>query len=229
MSDSSLILVIDDEAQIRRMIAISLEAHGYRVKGASCAAEGLRIVADERPDLVILDLGLPDMDGLDALKHLREWSDTPVIVLSIRCEEEEKIRLLDNGADDYVTKPFGMGELLARIRSAIRHSAGSGTDGIFKTGELTLDYEKRLVLIDEEEIRLTPTEYSILRYLSLNAGKIVTHAQLIRELWGPNAVPDESYLRVYILQLRRKIEKNPSMPKRIVTEQGIGYRLLLVD
>jgi len=227
MGEGPLILVIDDEAQIRRMIAISLEAHGYIVKGQATASDGLQFIESNHPDLVILDLGLPDMDGFDALKKLREWNDVPVIILSIRSTEEEKVLLLDAGANDYLTKPFGMGELLARIRAALRFRTSADLDGIFRTGNVSFDFTKHILMVDDVEVKLTPTEFAILRYLALNAGKIVTHAQLIRELWGPNAIPDESYLRVYILQLRRKIEKNPSLPELIVTEQGLGYRLTM--
>ncbi len=169
------------------------------------------------------------MDGFAALSNIRQWSVTPVIVLSIRSGEAEKIRLLDAGANDYLTKPFGMGELLARIRAALRHRLNESSDGIFRTGGLVFDLANHLVLLDGKEVKLTPTEYTILRYLALNGGKIVTHAQLIRELWGPDSVPDESYLRVYILQLRRKIEQNPSVPDLIVTEPGMGYRLAATE
>ena len=224
--DGPLILVIDDEPQIRRMLKLSLEARGYRLIEAANAVDGLRRVSDDHPDLVILDLGLPGMDGHEALIKLREWSATPVIVLSIRAEESDKVSLLDAGANDYLTKPFGTRELMARIRAALRHRLPGSTDGIFSSGDLRLDFTKHLAKLGAQDLKLTPTEYSLLRYLALNAGKIVTHGQLIRELWGPTAVPDASYLRVYIMQLRRKIEKNPSDPRIIIAEPGIGFRLV---
>ncbi len=229
MSDGPLILVIDDDAQIRRMLAISLEAYGFRVSGEETAGDGIRFVADGHPDLVILDLGLPDMDGFEALTQIRRWSAVPIIVLSIRAEEADKVLLLDAGANDYLTKPFGMGELLARIRAALRSISPGVPGGVFRTGDLSVDFSARTVLLGGKDVRLTPTEYAILRFLALNAGKIVTQEQLIRELWGPKAIPDESYLRVYILQLRRKIERNPSVPDIIVTEPRVGYRLVLIE
>jgi two-component system, OmpR family, KDP operon response regulator KdpE len=226
MSEGPIILVIDDESQIRRMLRLSLEAHGYQVREATTAQEGLQQASLARPDVVILDLGLPDMDGLDALKRLREWSRTPVIVLSVKNSEQDKIELLDAGADDYVTKPFSMGELLARLRTALRHSLPDASDGIFKTGDLMVDFAKRMATKSGTELKLTPTEYSLLRFLTQHAGKVVTHNQIIHELWGLQSQPDQSYLRVYVLQLRRKIEDDPSNPRLLITEPGVGYRLL---
>ncbi|MBN2353776.1 MAG: response regulator transcription factor [Spirochaetales bacterium] len=220
-----LILVIDDELQIRRMLRLSLEAHGYAVIDAVRADEGLRLVADAHPDLVILDLELPDKNGLQTLTDLRAWSETPVIVLSIHEAEKDKIDLLDAGADDYITKPFGMGELLARIRGVLRRRTETPGEGVFRTGGIGIDFGRRLVFRGDEEIKLTPTEYSLLRHLARHAGKIVTRDQLLKELWGPDVEPDESYLRVYVLQLRRKLEKDPARPKIILTEPGVGYRL----
>jgi two-component system, OmpR family, KDP operon response regulator KdpE len=226
MSEGPIILVIDDESQIRRMLRLSLEAHGYQVREATTAQEGLQQVAMARPDVIILDLGLPDMDGFDALKKLREWSQTPVIVLSVKNSEQDKIDLLDAGANDYVTKPFSMGELLARMRAALRHSLPDASDGIFKTGDLMVDFAKRLATKSGTELKLTPTEYSLLRFLAQHAGKVVTHNQIIHELWGVQSQPDQSYLRVYVLQLRRKIEDDHSNPRLLITEPGVGYRLL---
>jgi two-component system KDP operon response regulator KdpE len=223
------ILVIDDEIHIRRMLRLSLEAHNYQVLDATKAEEGLAMIACEHPDLVILDLELPDMDGLDALKKLREWSQTPVIVLSIRNTEKDKIDLLDCGANDYLTKPFGMGELLARIRAVLRQRIPGTSEGIFRTGNLQIDFSSRIVTINNAELKLTPTEYSLLRFLALHAGKILTHNQILKELWGPDFQPDTSYLRVYILQLRRKLEDDPANPKLLLTEPGIGYRLFLKE
>jgi two-component system KDP operon response regulator KdpE len=221
-----LILVIDDELQIRRMLRLSLEAHGYAVTDALRAEEGLKLVADAHPDLVILDLELPDMNGLDALKRLRSWSQTPVIVLSIRSSEQDKIDLLDAGANDYITKPFGMGELLARIRGVLRRRTNDNGDGVFRTGTIAIDFSRRVVTRGETEVKLTPTEYTLLRFLAQHGGKIITHDQLLKELWGPDIEPDASYLRVYMLQLRRKLEDDPSNPKIFLTEPGIGYRLV---
>lgn len=226
MSDGPVILIIDDEAQIRRMLRLSLEAYGYNVKEATTSQEGLQQVAMSRPDLLILDLNLPDRDGLETLRDIREWNKTPVIVLSVKNSEKDKIDLLDAGADDYITKPFSMGELLARIRAALRHSIPEGNDGVFITGSLTIDFAKRIVLKNNEEIKLTPTEYSFLKLLAQNAGKVLTHNQIIDELWGINSQPDTSYLRVYALQLRKKIEDDPAKPEFIITEPGVGYRLI---
>jgi two-component system KDP operon response regulator KdpE len=226
MGDGPIILIIDDDQQIRRMIRLPLEAHGYRVVDATTGAEGLTRVSMARPDLIILDLGLPDMDGLNMLTRLREWSDTPVIVLSVRDSEQDKITLLDSGASDYLTKPFGMGELLARIRASLRRQIPDSADGIMEIGNLIIDFSRRVVKKNGNDLKLTPTEYSLLRFLARHAGRILTHMQIIHELWGPNSQPDESYLRVYILQLRRKIEDNPSTPRLIITEPGVGYRLI---
>jgi two-component system KDP operon response regulator KdpE len=229
MSEGPVILVIDDESQIRRLLRLSLEAHGYQIKEATTAQEGLQMVAMARPDCIILDLGLPDMEGLDALKKLREWSQTPVIVLSVRNSEQDKIDLLDAGANDYIAKPFSMGELLARLRATLRHSIPDVSEGVFKTAGISIDFARRLVTKNEIELKLTPTEYSLLRFLAQHAGKVLTHNQIIHELWGPQSQPDMSYLRVYILQLRRKIEDDPSNPRLIITEPGVGYRLLCDD
>lgn len=226
MSEGPVILIIDDEAQIRRMLRLSLEAHGFCVKEATTSQEGLQQTALARPDLVILDLNLPDKSGLETLKDIRGWTRTPVIVLSVRNSEQDKIELLDSGADDYLTKPFSMGELLARIRAALRHISPDATGGIFSSGGLVIDFSRRIVTRNNEEIKLTPTEYSLLKLLAINAGKVVTHNQIIDELWGLGSQPDTSYLRVYVLQLRKKIEDDPSNPAILITEPGVGYRLL---
>ncbi len=228
MSEGPVILVVDDEAQIRRMLRLSLEAHGFTVKEATTAQEGLQQAALARPDLIVLDLNLPDKDGLETLRDIRGWSRTPVIVLSVRNSEQDKIELLDSGADDYLTKPFSMGELLARIRAALRHIAPDTADGIFSSGDLVIDFSRRIVTRKNEEIKLTPTEYSLLKLLACNAGKVLTHNQIINELWGTGSQPDTSYLRVYVLQLRKKIEDNPSNPDVLITEPGVGYRLLSI-
>ena len=226
MSDGPVILVIDDEVQIRRMLRLSLDAHGYQVREAVTALEGFQQAALSRPDLVILDLNLPDMYGLEALRKLREWNQSPVIILSVKNSEQDKIELLDAGANDYLTKPFGMGELLARIRAALRQSIPDTQEGIFTAGRLVIDFSRRIVACGGEEIKLTPTEYSLLKLLARNAGKVITHNQIMTELWGSKNHPDSSYLRVYVLQLRKKTELDPANPKIIITEPGVGYRLM---
>ncbi|OHD70987.1 MAG: DNA-binding response regulator [Spirochaetes bacterium RBG_16_49_21] len=226
MSQGPIVLVIDDEAQIRRLLRLSLDAHGYQVKEATTGQEGLQQAAMARPDLIILDLGLPDMDGLDALKKLREWCPAPVIVLSVKNSEQDKVDLLDAGANDYVTKPFGMEELLARMRAALRHSLPDNSEGVFTSADLVIDFSKRIVAKKGAELKLTPTEYSLLCLLARHAGKVLTHNQIMRELWGAQSQPDTSYLRVYILQIRRKIEDDPANPRILITEPGVGYRLL---
>lgn len=220
------ILIIDDEKQIRRLLKVALTGHGYELEEAVSGQDGLNKAAVFRPDLVILDLGLPDLDGLEVLRRLREWSKTPVIILSVREQENEKINALDNGADDYVTKPFGLGELLARIRAALRHAAGLGNEPVLNFGDLEIDVAQRRITVDGNVIKLTPTEYELLRNLAVYSGKVLTHRQLLRAAWGPSCENDTQYLRVYIAQLRRKIESDPSRPRHIITEPGVGYRLL---
>ncbi len=219
------ILVVDDEGQILKLLRVALTSHGYQVAEAVTGGQGLAEAAVYRPDVIILDLGLPDMDGLEVVKRLRDWSRVPVIVLSAREQENDKIVALDAGADDYLTKPFGMGELLARIRAAIRHAAG-GDEPVLTCNDLTVDLARRRVTVAGEEIKLTPTEYDLIKYLVLNAGKVLTHRQLLRTVWGAFYENDTHYLRVYIGQLRRKIEIDPSRPRHIITEPGVGYRLI---
>jgi two-component system, OmpR family, KDP operon response regulator KdpE len=224
------VLVIDDEPQIRRFLRTSLSAHGYHVIEAACGKEAIVKMTTERPDIVILDLGLPDMDGLDIIRRVREWSTIPVIVLSVRGREDEKIAVLDGGADDYVTKPFNMGELLARIRAALRRRLQAEVEEpVFRSAGLTVDLVRRVVLVDDGEVKLTPKEYDLLRVLVIHAGKVVTHQHLLREVWGPASVYETHYLRVYIGQLRQKIEPDPAQPRYILTEPGVGYRLRVVD
>ncbi len=218
-------LVIDDEPQMRRLLRIALEGNGYHVVDAATGKDGVLEAAQCRPDIVLLDLGLPDLDGTEVLKRLREWSRVPVVVLSVRDREADKIAALDAGADDYVTKPFSTGELLARLRAALRHSQSSGGETVFRTGTLEVDLAARTVRKGEHEIRLTPTEYSLLRLFVTHAGKVLTHRQLLTDVWGPNA-KDSQYLRVHIAHLRDKIEDEPARPALIVTEPGIGYRML---
>jgi two-component system KDP operon response regulator KdpE len=224
------VLVVDDEPQIRRFLRTSLSAHGYHVIEAATGKEAIVMMTTERPDLVILDLGLPDMDGLDIIHRIREWSSIPMLVLSVRGREDDKIAALDGGADDYVTKPFNMGELLARIRAALRHRLQAEIEEpVFRSAGLTVDLVRRVVLVDNGEVKLTPKEYDLLRVLVIHAGKVVTHQHLLREVWGPASVYETHYLRVYIGQLRQKLEPDPAQPRYILTEPGVGYRLRIVD
>lgn len=220
------ILIIDDESQIRRLLKVALTGHGYEVREATNGEEGLKEVVMYRPDLIILDMGLPDLEGIEIVCRLREWSKVPVIIVSVREDESDKIGALDAGADDYVTKPFNMGELLARMRAALRHAAGAGEEPVFNFDELTIDLAHRRVKINDEEIKLSPIEYDLMKNLAVHAGKVLTHKQLLRTIWGPSYENDIHYLRVYIGQLRRKIESDPSHPMHIITEPGVGYRLL---
>lgn len=223
------ILVVDDEKQIRRMLKAALAGYGYDIAEAASGHEGLSQTSIFHPDVVILDLGLPDMDGIEVIERLREWTEVPVIVLSVREHEDDKVRALDAGADDYVTKPFGMGELLARLRAALRRMARSEDEPVLALGELSLDLARRSVTVRGEEVKLTPTEYEVLKYLARKAGRVVTHRQLLLEIWGSNYQEHSQYLRVYIGQLRRKIEADPSQPAYIITEPGVGYRLVAAD
>lgn len=222
-------LVIDDEPQIRRLLRVTLETNGYRVFDAPTGNEGLAQAAQRSPDVVLLDLGLPDLDGLTVLKRIREWSRVPVLILSVRDQEGEKIAALDSGADDYVTKPFNSGELLARLRAALRHAQPQGADAIFRVGNLEVDLSKRLVLKEGEEVKLTPIEYSLFRLLVTHAGKVLTHRQLLTEVWGEKAVGQSHYLRVHIAHLREKLEAKPAAPDLIHTEPAVGYRLVFRD
>ena len=222
----STVLVVDDELQIRRLLRVCLEANGYRVVEAATGQEGIREAAQCRPDVVILDLGLPDLDGVTVLKRLREWSRVPVVVLSVRDRDEDKIAALDHGADDYVTKPFSTGELLARLRVAQRHAQPATDVLVFRSGPLEVDLTARVVKLKGKEVRLTATEYSLLRLFAQHAGKVLTHRQILREVWGPTYVEQTHYLRVYIAHLREKLEVDPSRPRLIITEPGVGYRLL---
>jgi two-component system KDP operon response regulator KdpE len=215
------VLIIDDEPPIRRLLRLTLEPAGYRVYEAESGQLGLQEAAAKRPDAIILDLGLPDMDGLTALKRLREWSPTPVLVLTVRNQETDKVAALDGGADDYLTKPFGTAELLARLR-AIQRRTPESQEPVFNAGDLTVDLGARAVRVKDTEVHLTATEYALLHELVRHAGKVVTHKQLLRAVWGPNAEEQSQYLRVYITHLRKKL----GIDKLIKTEAGIGYRLL---
>jgi len=223
------ILVIDDEIQIRRFLRISLEAQGFQVSEASTGQDGLVQVTMVRPDIIILDLGLPDRDGLAILRDLREWSQTPVIVLSVRDAEKDKIALLDAGADDYLTKPFSANELAARIRVALRHALPEAEAGVFRSGSLQVDLANRLVMVEKKPVKLTATEYDLLRLLIQHAGKVITHTHIARDLWGAANSEEIQYLRVYVSQLRHKIEENPARPRLLLTEIGGGYRLQILD
>ena len=222
-----LVLVVEDEPQMMRFLRATLPSQGYRVAEAATGQQGLVEAAMRSPDLVLLDLGLPDMDGVEVMRRLREWSAIPVIVLSARGQEGDKIQALDAGADDYLTKPFGIGELLARVRVALRHLAGAAgpAEVVFETGELKVDLGARRVFVGEREVRLTRTEYRLLALLVKHAGKVVTHRQLLKDVWGPNAVEETHYLRVYMGQLRQKLEADPARPRYLLTETGVGYRL----
>lgn len=221
----STVLVIDDEVQIRRLLRVTLEANGYRVFDAGTGQEGIEEAAQRHPDIVLLDLGLPDIDGVTVVKRLREWSKVPVVVLSVRDRDEDKVAALDNGADDYVTKPFSTGELLARLRVAQRHSQPSADSAVFRSGHLEIDLVARVVKMRGKEVKLTATEYSLLRFFVRHAGKVLTHGQILREVWGPNQLQQTHYLRVYVAHLREKLEPNPARPELLITEPGVGYRL----
>lgn len=227
MSDKLTALIVDDEAQIRRLLRIVLEGDGYRVVDSETGRQGLSDIAMRRPDVVLLDLGLPDMDGLVVLQQLREWSHVPVLILSVRDGPEDKVAALDSGADDYVTKPFDSAELLARLRAIQRRAPSGSEDPYFQAGHLAIDFNARSVTVKGHEVKLTATEYALLRLLAQHAGKVVTHKQLLREVWGPNAESQSQYLRVYMAHLRKKLEI-PDAPERLLkTESGIGYRLVL--
>ena len=223
-----LILVIEDDAQIRRFLRATLAAEGYQSHEATTAAEGMAQAAARQPELVLLDLGLPDRDGLEVIRHIREWSQMPIVVVSARGQEKDKIAALDLGADDYVAKPFSAGELLARIRAALRRAATVTRDGAtaaVRFGTVEADFEKRRVTVDGQEVHLTPNEYKLLQVLVRHAGRVVTQRQLLNEVWGPQHTEQSQYLRVYMAQLRRKLERDPARPRHLQTEPGIGYRL----
>jgi two-component system, OmpR family, KDP operon response regulator KdpE len=223
-----LVLIIEDEPQMRRFLRPALEGQGYRVLEATTAAEAMLEASSHNPDLVVLDLGLPDGDGIDVARRLREWSAVPIVVVSARGQEADKVAALDAGADDYVTKPFGMAELLARLRVAQRHAnqvTGPPGEPIFETEGLRVDLGRRRVWRDEREIHLTPLEYKLLATLVRYAGRVVTHRQLLREVWGAFAGSETQYLRVYMTQLRHKLERDPAQPVLLLTETGVGYRL----
>lgn len=223
-----VVIIIEDEKHIRRFVRTALEAQGYSVFEAETGSQGLIEVATRKPDLLIIDLGLPDMDGVDVVRQVREWSSVPVIILSARTQESDKITALDEGADDYLTKPFSTGELLARIRVALRRStvnSKDGDSGIFSVADFKIDLIHRRAIVADKEIHLTPIEYRLLSVLVKHAGKVLTHRFLLKEIWGPSHVERAHYLRIYMGQLRHKLEKEPTRPRFLLTEVGIGYRL----
>jgi two-component system, OmpR family, KDP operon response regulator KdpE len=224
MSNEASILIIDDEVQIRRLLEITLSASGYKISEASTGKEGLILAATGQPVLIILDLGLPDFDGLDILKKLREWYLKPIIILSVRNSEEDIIKALDNGANDYLTKPFRTGELLARIRVAIRQNQVTDGNPDLSFGTLTIDLTSRVVRKNNEIVKLTSTEFSLLALLAKNEGRVLTHQFILKEIWGIGYIEQTQYLRVFIAQLRKKIEDDPARPRLLNTESGIGYR-----
>lgn len=220
------VLVIDDEPAIRRFLRASLGARGYELYEAATGSEGIQSVPIHHPDIVILDLGLPDMDGLEVVRSLREWTQTPILILSVREQESDKITALDAGADDYLTKPFGVGELLARIRVALRRAHAPETGAVFKAGDLEVDLARRIVCLNGKRVQLTPTEYDLLKVLIRHADKVLTHRYLIREVWGGTCYEDDMHLlRVNVSNLRRKLETDSARPRHILTEPGVGYRL----
>lgn len=223
---SHYILVIDDEAQIRKLLQITLEANGYQVQTAASGNEGLVLAANHPPDLILLDLGLPDVDGLVVLARLREWYDRPVLIVSALDDEANIVAALDGGANDYVTKPFRSGELLARLRSSLRTAAGSASESIIHFGDLTLDLAARSLRKGDDLLKLTATEFGLLSLLARNEGRVMTHQVLLKEVWGPSFTKESQYLRVYIAQLRKKIEQDPNRPRHLITESGVGYRFL---
>lgn len=224
--NSTSILIIDDEAQIRKLLTITLQSNDYKVYEAATGKEGLKLVANHPPDLILLDLGLPDESGHDVLKHLREWFSNPVIIISVQSSEEEIVKALDNGANDYLTKPFRTGELLARIRTALRQSGGASNTPVAQFDDLSIDFASRIVKRDNKVIKLTATEYSLLALFARNEGKVLTHQFLLNQVWGPIHKNESQYLRVFIAQLRRKIEADPNRPAYILTESGVGYRFI---
>jgi two-component system KDP operon response regulator KdpE len=225
---ASVAVLVEDELQIRRFVRMALETENWRVFEAETVKQGLTESGTRKPDVVILDLGLPDGDGIDFIRDLRTWSAVPVVVLSARVDETDKIEALDAGADDYLTKPFGVGELLARVRAVLRRKVGAGPKdgGLFRFGDVEVDQEKRLVRKRNEDVHLTPIEYRLLSVMITNLGRVLTHRQILREVWGPSYVDQGHYVRIHMAHLRQKLEDDPAQPKHLVTETAIGYRLV---
>jgi two-component system, OmpR family, KDP operon response regulator KdpE len=227
-SNGHLVLIVEDEPQIRHFLRTTLTAEGYRVIEAENGQRGVLEAATHKPDLVMIDLGLPDLDGVEVVKQIRAWSTLPILILSARGAEADKVSALDAGADDYVTKPFGVGELTARIRVALRHAARSATQdaaGTLRFGDIEVDLQRRLVRADGRDVHLTPIEFRLLGCLAKHAGMVLTHRHLLREVWGPSHVDQSHYLRIYMKQLRHKLEPDPARPRYLLTETGVGYRL----
>jgi len=231
MAKGARILVVDDEPGIVRAVQANLSAHGFQVDTAGTGSAAIESYGLRRPDVIILDLGLPDMDGTDVIRHVRATSSTPIVVLSVRGAEREKVGALDLGADDYLTKPFGIDELLARVRVALRHAAGAnaGADAVFRSGDLEVDVASRTVRQAGEDIHLTPTEYDLLRALAAHPGRLLTDRMLLQAVWGPQYGDEAHYLHVYVARLRKKIEPDPQQPRYLLTEPGVGYRLVAID
>lgn len=224
MTVGAKILVIDDEAEIRKLLKVGLTAHGYVFLEAASGKDGIYQTAVDRPDIVILDMGLPDMDGSEVVRQIREWSQVPIIILSVRGADNDKVNALDSGADDYLIKPFSMSELMARVRVAMRHQGNLKDEPVIQIADLWIDLSRRQVKVAGAEIHLTPTEYDLLKILVSNAGKVVTHRHILTSIWGNNSQYYGQYLRIYISQLRKKIEPDPNQPRFILTEPGVGYR-----
>lgn len=224
MNENEIILIIDDEVQIRRLLDITLSSSGYKIISTSTGKEGLLVAATHHPSIIILDLGLPDIDGQELLKKLRDWYFKPIIILSVRSSEEEIIKALDNGANDYLTKPFRSGELLARIRAVLRYAEKKTDDSVYVIDNVVIDVVNHVVKKNGETMKLTSTEFSLLTLLAKNQGRVLTHQYILKEIWGYGYIEQTQYLRVFIAQLRKKIEDNPSQPKLLITESGIGYR-----
>ena len=224
MKTGELILIIDDEVQIRRLLEITLTANGFKISEAATGKEGLNLASQHQPELIILDLGLPDIEGFDVLKRLREWYEKSIIILSVRNSEDDIIRALDNGANDYLTKPFRTGELLARIRVAIRQNKSPDKSPLLEFGNIIIDLDKHTACKNNEIVKLTSTEFSLLALLAKNSGRVLTHQYILKEVWGIGQVEQTQYLRVFIAQIRKKIEDDPSKPTLLITESGIGYR-----
>jgi len=229
MSNPHNILVIDDELQIRKLLRISLETENYRVTEADTGSMGLSLAENQRPNLIVLDLGLPDLDGTIVLKKLREITKIPIIILSVRNSEKDIVEALENGADDYITKPFYPGELIARIKTAIRHSIPEQTSPVLIAGKIRIDINNRIVFLNDEEVKLTVTEYELLVLFVKNSGKVLTHQYILKEVWGRVFADETQYLRVYVSQLRKKFEKDPAHPTIFTTESGIGYRMVVAE
>jgi len=227
MNNQATILIIDDEVQIRKLLTITLESFDYRVQEAATAKEGVIMVANHPPDLILLDLGLPDESGHHVLRHLREWYSNPIIILSVQSGEEDIINALDHGANDYLVKPFRTGELVARVRSALRKSSADENNPVMRAGDLTIDFSARTIKKNNVAIKLTATEYTLLALFAKNEGKVLTHQYVLNQVWGPSYKSESQYLRVFIAQLRKKIETDPNRPAHIVTESGVGYRFVV--